>query len=101
MTSVFFTLGAFLFAAGLFVVLSRRNGVMILLGVELMLNASTLNFIHFGRLHDQADIGQATAVFVLVTIAASAAVSMAILLLVYKRHKTVEINELRSVGEPN
>jgi NADH-quinone oxidoreductase subunit K len=74
---------------------------MILLGVELMLNASTLNFIHFGRLHGQAEIGQATAVFVLVTIAASAAVAMAILLLVYKRHQTVEINELRSLREPD
>lgn len=91
--SVYFGLSLFLLLAGIFMVLTRRNVVVMLMGVELILNAANLNFIGFGQLHPGAQ-GWVFALFVMVVAASEAAVALALILHVYQRYRTVEIDRL-------
>ncbi|MEM9987437.1 MAG: NADH-quinone oxidoreductase subunit NuoK [Bacteroidota bacterium] len=89
----------FLFCLGIFLVLTRRNAIMALMGIELMLNASNLNFVAFSQ-HDMVDLdGQMAAIFVMVLAAAEVAVALAIILNVYQRFKTVEIERVSELKE--
>ncbi len=93
------TLSSVLFAIGLFAVLSRRNAILILVGIELMLNAGNLNFIAFWRFSPHPD-PVAAPVFVLFSIAvaaAEAAVGLAIILLLFRHTRTSRINQLNSL----
>ncbi len=86
----FIIISAALFCIGLFAVLSRRNAILILIGVELMLNASILNFVAFGRFDKAHNTGQVFALFIIVLAAAAVAVGLAIILNVYKHYKTID-----------
>jgi NADH:ubiquinone oxidoreductase subunit K len=91
-------LGAFLFSAGLMIVITKRNAIMVLLGLELMLNASNLNLVAFNQLHQGALNGQMFALFVIVVAVSEAAVGLAIILKVYQFYKTSvpdEVSELK------
>lgn len=93
----FLYLGAFLFSAGLVVVISKRNTILVLLGLELMLNASNLNLVAFNRLHPGTLQGQMFAIFVIVVAVCEAAVGLAIVLRIYHEHQTSvpdDVNEL-------
>ncbi|HEY5749942.1 MAG TPA: NADH-quinone oxidoreductase subunit NuoK [Chryseolinea sp.] len=93
----FLYLGAFLFSAGLVVVISKRNTIMVLLGLELMLNASNLNLVAFNRLHPGNLQGQMFAIFVIVVAVCEAAVGLAIVLRIYQEYQTSvpdDVNEL-------
>lgn len=92
-TSVLFTSAALLLALGLVLVLTRRNAVMALMGIELMLNASALNLAAFNRLHPDRLDGQTAALFVIVLAAAEAAVALAIVLNLYERYRSVDLGE--------
>ena len=81
-------LGALLFAAGFVVVITKRNAIMVLLGLELMLNASNVNLVVFNRLNPNALDGQMFALFVIVVAVCEAAVGLAIILRVYQFYKT-------------
>jgi NADH-quinone oxidoreductase subunit K len=85
----FLTVGAVLFSLGLFAVMSRRNAVGILMGVELMLNAANLNFVAFSRYVEHGVNGQVMAAFVIVLAAAEAAVALAIVLAMFRNFGTV------------
>ena len=90
-------LGAFLFSAGLVVVISKRNTILVLLGLELMLNASNLNLVAFDRLHPGTLQGQMFAIFVIVVAVCEAAVGLAIVLRIYQEYQTSvpdDVNEL-------
>jgi NADH:ubiquinone oxidoreductase subunit K len=87
----------FLFCIGLFLTLTRRNAIMILLGVELLLNAANLNFIGFAPYYSIE--GQVIAIFVMTLAAAEVAVALAIVLNVYRRFRTVNLNALRDLAE--
>ena len=92
-------LGAALFCAGLVAVLSRRNAVAILIGIELMLNAANVNLVAFdhfrGRVEGQPVIdGQLFALFVLVIAAAEAAVALALILNVFDSRDRIDVDEL-------
>ncbi len=89
--------GAFLFAAGLAVIVSKKNAVMVLMGIELMLNAANLNFIVFGRMHPEWHQGQFFALFVIVLAAAEAAVGLALILRVYRYFRTVELDKINQM----
>ena len=81
---------AALFSIGLFGVLSRRNAVAILLGVELMLNSVNVNLAAFWRYGDVADIaGQVFAIIVFALAAAEVSVGLALVISVYRRRDTV------------
>ncbi|AYB31413.1 NADH-quinone oxidoreductase subunit NuoK [Chryseolinea soli] len=93
----FLYLGAFLFSAGLVVVISKRNTILVLLGLELMLNASNLNLVAFNRLHPGTLQGQMFAIFVIVVAVCEAAVGLAIVLRIYQEYQTSvpdDVNEL-------
>ncbi|RME07487.1 MAG: NADH-quinone oxidoreductase subunit NuoK [Anaerolineae bacterium] len=86
---------AALFSIGLYGVLSRRNAVAILMGIELMLNAVNINLVAFWRYSDLASIaGQAFAVVVFAVAAAEVAVGLALVIAVYRRRETVAADEI-------
>lgn len=88
----FLIIGAALFCCGLYTVLTRQNGVAILMGVELMLNAANINFVAFAHYLGHVMGGQIFAIFVIVVAAAETAVALAIFLRLYANLGTVEID---------
>jgi len=89
-----------LFAIGVYGVLARRNAVLVLMGVELMLNAVNLNFVAFdAELRDVLHGGQTFALFVIVIAAAEIGLALAIVLLVFRTHGHIDVDELRELGE--
>jgi NADH-quinone oxidoreductase subunit K len=93
--SWYLILAAALFCVGLFGVLSRRNAIAILLGIELMLNAVNINLVAFWRYLDPARMaGQVFAVIVFAVAAAEVAVGLALIISVYRRRKTVVADDL-------
>ena len=89
----FLLLGAVLFCIGVYGVLARRNAVMVLMAVELILNAVNLNFIAFALLHDNVD-GQVFALYVIAVAAAEVGVGLAMVLLVYRNRRSIALDEL-------
>lgn len=94
----FLVVSACIFCIGLYTVLAKRNAIMILVGIELMINAAILNFVAFGRYDKINYSGQVFALFAIVLAAASVAVGLAIILQVYRHYKTINpdhITDLR------
>jgi NADH-quinone oxidoreductase subunit K len=89
--SHFLAVAAVLFAAGLFTVLTRRNAVAILMGVELMLNGANVNLVAFNHYVVGGLAGQNFALFVVVLAAAEAAVGLAIVLSIFHTFKTIDV----------
>ncbi len=85
-------LSAALLCLGIFLVLTRRNGIGVLMGLELILNASNINLVAFGNLHRQTD-GIVFALFVIVVAAAEAAVALAIVLNLYDKLQTIDVED--------
>jgi len=93
--SWYLILAAALFCIGLYGVLSRKNAIAILLGIELMLNAVNVNLVAFWRyLNPMQMAGQAFAVIVFAVAAAEVAVGLALIISVYRRRKTVVADEI-------
>ena len=91
----YLVVGAILFGLGLFTVVTRRNAVGMLLGVELVLNAAALNFVAFDHFVAEARAsGQVFAVFIIAFAASEAAVALAIVLQVYRTHRSIAADEL-------
>jgi NADH:ubiquinone oxidoreductase subunit K len=89
----FVLLSAFLFCTGVYGVLARRNGVLVLMSIELMLNAVNINLVAFSaRLNDAA--GQVFALFVIAIAAAEVGVGLAIVLLIYRNRVGVNLDEI-------
>ena len=93
--SWYLLVAAGLFSIGLFGVLTRRNAVAILLGVELMLNAVNINLVAFWRYGQVTDMaGQVFAIIVFAVAAAEVAVGLALVISVYRQRATVIANDL-------
>lgn len=91
--SHYLCVGAVLFAAGLFTMITKRNAIGILIGVELVLNSANVNLIAFDRYLGLGRIdGQITALFVIVLAAAEAALAVGICINVYKNLSTVDVD---------
>ena len=86
-------LGAALFTVGVIGVLTRRNILIILMSIELMMNAVNINLIAFSR-HLGQVTGQVFAIFVIVVAVAEAAVGLGILIAMFRNKETVNINEI-------
>ena len=86
----FLLVGAALFCIGLFIILSKRNAIQVLIGIELMLNAAILNMVAFGKYDRINNGGQLFALFAITLAAATTAVALAIILNVYKKYKTID-----------
>ncbi|MCI4666930.1 MAG: NADH-quinone oxidoreductase subunit NuoK [Bacteroidia bacterium] len=90
-------IGMMLFSIGCVLVLTRRNVIMALMGIELMLNAANLNFVAFSKF-DPIDLdGQMATLFVMVLAAAEVAVALAIILLVYKKYLSIRLDKLNEL----
>ena len=88
----FLILGAFLFAVGVYGVLARRNGVMVRMSMELLLNAVNINLVVFGVQHGVVS-GQAFALFVIAVAAAEVGVGLAIVLLLYRNRTSIDVED--------
>ena len=86
-------LGALLFVTGAVCMATKRNAIGVLMGVELVLNGATVNFVAFANYNPAFEVeGQVFALFVIVMAAAEAAVALAIVLNFYNNHATVDID---------
>jgi len=85
-------ISAALFCCGLYVVMTRRNAVAVLMGVELILNAANINFVAFSHFLSRVMGGQIFAIFVIVLAAAEAAVALAIFLRMFATTGSVEVD---------
>jgi NADH:ubiquinone oxidoreductase subunit K len=91
----FLLLGAALFSIGIYGVMSRRNAVLVLLSVELMLASVNINLVAFDRLHQDAIAGgQVFALFVVAVAAAEVGIGLAIVLLIFRNRKSANVDEL-------
>ncbi len=97
----FLLLAAFLFCVGVYGVLARRNAVLVLMSVELMLNGVNVNLVAFDVwLRDTLHTGQTFALFVVALAAAEVGVGLAIVLQVFRLRATVAIDDLDELVEP-
>jgi NADH-quinone oxidoreductase subunit K len=87
----FVVLSAILFALGLFCVLTRRNAIGILMGIELILNSANVNYVAFARYGSGGYDGQVFAIFVIMLAAAEAAIGLAIVLGIYQAFETIDV----------
>ncbi len=95
----FLFVSACLFCIGLYAVLAKKNAILILVGVELMISASILNLVAFGRYDSEAYLGQTFALFAIVLAAAAVAVGLAIILNVYKDYKSINPDDIHKLKE--
>ena len=93
----FYFISAILFALGMAVVFTRKNAIFILIGIELMLNAANINFIAYSQ-NNRLE-GQLFALFVIVVAAAEAAVGLAIILAIYRRFKTINLDNVNEITD--
>ncbi|MGE5199053.1 MAG: NADH-quinone oxidoreductase subunit NuoK [Rhodospirillaceae bacterium] len=92
-TTHYLVLSAALFTLGLVGVMTRRNVIIVLMSIELMLNAVNINLVAFSYQLQNA-VGQVFAVFIVVVAAAEAAVGLGIILAFYRNKETVNIDEM-------
>ncbi len=90
-------LSAFLFCVGLVVMITKRNTVVVLMGIELVLNAANINLVAFSQYDPNRLQGQVFALFVIVVAAAEAAVGLAILIQVYQHFRTSNLDEINEM----
>ena len=84
---------ALLFSAGVYGVLARRNAVLVLMSIELMLNAVNVNLVGFSAaLHNMA--GQIFALFVIAVAAAEVGIGLAIVILIFRNRETINVDEV-------
>lgn len=90
--TAYLLVGAVLFVCGIVCMATKRNGIGVLMGVELVLNGANVNFVAFSRYTLLGLDGQVTSLFVIVLAAAEAAVALAIALNFYNNHQTIDVD---------
>lgn len=90
----FLILSAILFSIGLVTVVTKKNAIVVLLGIELILNAANINLVAFSQYDAFHLQGQIFTIFVIVIAAAEAAVALALVLKIYNFYKTSNVNEV-------
>lgn len=90
-------LSALLLSVGLVIVITRKNAIFVLIGIELMLNAASLNFVAFSKQWESTE-GQFFSLFIMVLAAAEAAVALAIILKVYQYYKSSNLDDIKKLG---
>jgi NADH:ubiquinone oxidoreductase subunit K len=92
----FLLLGAFLFCIGVYGVLARKNAVLVLMSIELILNSVNLNLLAFA-LNNNSVEGQVFALYIITVAAAEVGIGLAIVLLVYRNRRSISLDELSSM----
>jgi NADH-quinone oxidoreductase subunit K len=95
----FLVVSTLLFSMGVYAIVTRKNAIMVLMGVELILNSANINFIAFTRFGNFGLQGHLIALFVIVLAAAEAAIALAIVLNIYKTLSTVNIDEIDNLKD--
>jgi len=88
----FLVLSLIVFSLGLFTVLTRRNAIGILMGVELILNSANINYLAFASYGGGKYDGQIFAIFVIMLAAAEAVIGLAVVLAIYQNFKTIDVD---------
>jgi NADH-quinone oxidoreductase subunit K len=96
---VYLIVAAILFSLGIYAVITRRNAIAVLMGVELILNASNLNFIAFARFGGMNMAGHIFAIFVIVLAAAEVAVALAIIINIYQNFNSINVDEAQHLKQ--
>jgi NAD(P)H-quinone oxidoreductase subunit 4L len=91
--TVYLTLALVLFLLGLLAMLTRKNAISILMGIELILNSAGINFVAFSKYTANNLDGHVAAVFIIIVAAAEAAVALAIFLNLYRLKATTEVDQ--------
>ena len=89
----FLLLAAVLFCIGVYGVMARRNAVMVLMSIELILNAVNINLVAFGAMNDDIG-GQVFALFIIAVAAAEVGVGLAIVLLIYRNRASIDLDDV-------
>ena len=89
----FLLLGAVLFCIGVYGVIARKNGVMVLMSIELILNAVNINLVAFGAMNGSIT-GQVFALFVIAIAAAEVGVGLAIVLVIYRNRQSIDLDQV-------
>ena len=92
-------IAAILFTIGVFGVMTRRNGIAVLMGVELILNAANINFVAFSRFGGMNFDGHIFGLLIIVLAAAEAAVALAIVINIYNNLSTINVDEASMIKE--
>ncbi len=95
----FLIVSTLLFSMGLYAIITRKNAIMVLMGIELILNSANINFVAFSRFGNFGYSGQLVALFVIVLAAAEAAIALAIVLNIYKNLSTVNVDEIDNLRD--
>ena len=90
--------GIVLFSLGLAIIVTRRNAIITLMGIELMLNAANLNFVAFNLADPQKLDGAMASIFVIVLAAAETAVALAFIIRIWRYIKSANTDELHTLG---
>lgn len=93
-----FLLSSMLFSTGIFLVLSTKNLIFLLIGLELMLNSANINLVYFSTIHGAE--GVTMALFIILIAVCEASVGLAIFLRVFRHYKTGDIGSYNSLKEP-
>ena len=98
----FLIVSSLLFCLGMFTVLTRRNAIGVLMGIELILNGAGLNFVAFSRFLQPVQTaslfsGQVFTLFIIAIAAAEVAVALAIVLALYSRMKTIDVEDFKQL----
>lgn len=95
----YLVLGAVVFSLGLYTVLTRRNAISVLMGVELILNSANINYVAFAHYSSGSVDGQVYAIFVIMLAAAEAAVGLAIVLAIFQLFHTIDVEATETLKE--
>jgi len=95
----YLVLGAVLFSLGLYSVLTRRNAIAILMGVELILNGANINYVAFSHFSTGGLDGQIYAIFVIMLAAAEAVIGLAIVLAIFQIFHTIDVGAVETLKE--
>jgi NADH-quinone oxidoreductase subunit K len=95
----YLVVAAILFVLGIYGVMTRRNGIAVLMGIELILNAANLNFLAFARFGGMNLSGHIFALFVIIMAAAEAAVALAIIINLYNHFRTINVDEAEQLKQ--
>ena len=94
----FLVLSLIVFAMGLFCVMSRRNAIGILMGIELILNAANINYLAFAYFGGARYDGQIFAIFVIMLAAAEAVIGLAVILAIYQNLRTIDVDATETLS---
>ena len=98
-TTHFLVVSAFLFCIGMYAVLAKKNAIMVLIGIELMVNAAVINLVAFSKFDKINMEGQITALFAIVIADSTVAITLSLILRVYRYHKNIDPNKITELKE--